>query len=76
MKDLVKRVLDYANNHKTEVSVLVYGNYIASDTPENETFLRSNGFVWHRIGIDKRVAKFNRISFESFIASQLEGIQW
>lgn len=76
MKDLVKRVLDYANNHKNEVSVLVYGNCIASDIPENEVFLRANGFVWHRIAIDKRIADFNRVSFESFVASQIGGIQW
>lgn len=76
MRDLVKRVLDYANRHKDEVSVLIYSEVVVSDIPENEAFLRTNGLVWNRISIDKRIAKFNRVSFKSFVASQIGGIQW
>lgn len=76
MRDLVKRVLDYANKHKDEVSVLIYSEVIVSDIPENEAFLRTNGLVWNRISVDKRIAKFNRVSFKSFVASQIGGIQW
>lgn len=76
MRDLVKRVLDYANRHKDEVSVLIYSEVIVSDIPENEAFLRTNGLVWNRISIDKRIAKFNRVSFKSFVASQIGGVQW
>lgn len=72
MDNLVKRVCSYANNHRGETDLLVYSNnFIASDTEANRVFLNANGIVWQRVSIDKRIAEFNEISFENFIAKQL-----
>lgn len=75
MKTLVKRIAFYALNHKDEQNVVVYSGLIASDTKENVSFLEANGIVYVRVSIDERIAKFNNIDFESFIAKQIGGVR-